>query len=181
MSVIKVNQIQTANGVIMANLNSSGANIGFQLASTLVPAFSAYGNTSYSITTNVDTKVRFQNERFDTANCFDNATNFRFTPNVAGYYQINYISRFQTAASPAMTIAYSMLYKNGSVYIVGNQFMGASTGTNWNIPSSELVYMNGTTDYLEVYLNVGGSSILINDAATTSFVSSFSGFLARSA
>ena len=181
MSVLKLNQIQTASGVIMANLNSSGANAGIQLASNLAPAFSASGNTSYSITTNVDTKVRFQNKRFDTANCFDNVTNFRFTPNVAGYYQVNYIVRFQTAASPAMTIAYSMLFKNGRIYITGNQFMGVSTGTNWDIPSSELVYMNGTTDYLEVYLNVGGTSILINDNTTTAFVSSFSGFLARSA
>jgi hypothetical protein len=142
------------------------------------PAFSAYGNVSYSITSGVDTKVRFQTERFDTANCFDNVTNYRFTPNVAGYYQINYIGRFQ-ASSPS--IAYLMLYKNGSSYITGNQIMGISGGSNFDMPASELVYMNGTTDYLEVYINVGGSSILVNENTTTTFVSSFSGYLARNA
>ena len=143
------------------------------------PAFSAYGGSSYSITTGVDTKVRFNTERFDTANCFDSTTNYRFTPNVAGYYQVNYIARFG-ATTP--TIAYVMLFKNGSLYIVGNQIMGISAGTNFDIPASELVSMNGTTDYLEVYLNVGGgSSISINDANLSTFTSQFSGFLARAA
>jgi hypothetical protein len=143
------------------------------------PAFSAYGGASYSITQGVDTKVRFNTERFDTANCFDNTTNYRFTPNVAGYYQVNYIARF---AATAPTIAYVMLFKNGSLYVVGNQIMGISAGTNFDVPASEIVSMNGTTDYLEVYLNVGGgSSISINDANLSTFTSQFSGFLARAA
>jgi hypothetical protein len=142
------------------------------------PAFSAYGGSSYSITSGVNTKVQFNNERFDTASCFDSTTNFRFTPNVAGYYQVNYIARF---VATAPSIAYVMLFKNGSVYIVGNQIMGISAGTNFDLPASELVSMNGTTDYLEVYLNVGGSSISINDTGGSTFTSQFSGFLARAA
>ena len=64
MSILKVNQIQTANGVIMANLNSSGANIGFQLASSLAPAFSAYANASQSISSVTYTKITFDTENF---------------------------------------------------------------------------------------------------------------------
>ena len=151
---------------------------GTMMVSGNMPAFSAYGGSSYSITNGVDTKVRFNTERFDTANCFDSTTNYRFTPNVAGYYQVNYIARF---AATAPSIAYVMLFKNGSLYIVGNQIMGISAGTNFDLPASELVSMNGTTDYLEVYLNVGGSSINVNDANLSTFTSQFSGFLARAA
>jgi len=142
------------------------------------PAFSAYGNSSYSATSGVDTKVRFQTERFDTANCFDNVTNYRFTPNVAGYYQVNYIGRYQASS---VNISYVMLFKNGSLYIVGSQLMGMSSGTIYiDMSASDLVYMNGTTDYLEVYMHIGGSSILINDSVSL-FASSFSGSLVRAA
>jgi hypothetical protein len=151
---------------------------GTVMVSGNMPAFSAYGGSSYSITSGVNTKVQFNNERFDTASCFDSTTNFRFTPNVAGYYQVNYIARF-VATSP--TLAYVMLFKNGSTYIVGNQIMGISSGSNFDLPASELVNMNGTTDYLEVYLNVTGSSISINDTGGSTFTSQFSGFLARAA
>jgi len=168
--------LQLASGT--GNLVTVPSVTGTAMVSGNMPAFSAFGNVSYSITTGVDTKVRFETERFDTANCFDSTTNYRFTPNVAGYYQINYIGRFQ-AASPS--IAYLMLFKNGSSYIVGNQIMGISSGSNFDLPASELVSMNGTTDYLEVYINVGGTSILVNDNPTTTFVSSFSGYLARAA
>jgi hypothetical protein len=144
------------------------------------PAFSAFGNSSYSATSGVDTKVRFNNERFDTANCFDPTTNFRFTPNVAGYYQINYTVRFQIGSS--FSIAYTMLYKNGSVYAIGNQIMNLGAGTVYmDMPASDLVYMNGTTDYLEVYVNIGATTITINDSVGTGFSSLFSGCLVRGA
>ena len=51
------------------------------------PTFSVYRNTTeQSVTSNVATKIQFNAEEFDTANCFDSTTNYRFTPNVAGYY-----------------------------------------------------------------------------------------------
>jgi hypothetical protein len=153
---------------------------GTAMVSGNMPAFSAFGNSSYSATSGVDTKVRFNNERFDTANCFDPTTNFRFTPNVAGYYQINYTVRFQIGSS--FSIAYTMLFKNGSVYAVGNQIMNLGAGTIYmDMPASDLVYMNGTTDYLEVYVNIGATTITINDSTGTGFSSLFSGCLVREA
>ena len=146
------------------------------------PAFSASGTSSYTITQGVDTKVRFNNELFDTANCFDSTTNYRFTPSVAGYYQLNFVARFQV--SPSMSIAYVMVFKNGSAAYTINQVMGMTTGSSlyWNMPGSYLIYMNGSTDYVEIYLNVGASgTITVNDNASPPFQSTFSGFLARSA
>jgi hypothetical protein len=53
------------------------------------PAFRAYNNANQNITASTFTKVLLQVEDFDTASCFDNTTNYRFTPTVAGYYQVS--------------------------------------------------------------------------------------------
>lgn len=144
MSVIKVNQIQTANGVIMANLNSSGANIGFQLASTMAPAFSAYSNTTQTgVSAATWTKIVFQVEEFDTNNNFASST---FTPTVAGYYQLNACSDLNPSSGSPQ--AYG-LYKNGSRIKRGT---GSYTYISENYCNlSSVVYANGTTDYFEIY------------------------------
>ena len=144
MSVLKLNQIQTASGVIMANLNSSGANAGIQLASNLAPAFGAYSNAAQTgISGATWTKILFQVEEYDTNNNFASS---RFTPTVAGYYQFNACSDLNpTSGSPQ---AYA-LYKNGSSIKRGS---GAYTYISENYCTlSTMVYANGTTDYFEMY------------------------------
>ena len=178
MSVLKVNQIQTANGVIMANLNSSGANIGFQLASTLAPAFSAYANAGQTITAGTFTKVAINTEYFDTANCFDSTTNYRFTPNVAGYYQVGCYVVYRQ--SPIID-SYVVLRKNGSTVKTGTSITisSGSNLTNLNFGLNALIYMNGTTDYLEIYaLSDGTGNLTVIDTSASTY---FHGFLARSA
>jgi hypothetical protein len=118
------------------------------------PAFSAYNTASQSVANNTNTKVIFQTEEFDTANCFDNATNYRFTPTVAGYYQINANVSW---AGVTANVVLSQLYKNGSAFKAGNREQASGQYT-WQVLST-LVYANGTTDYFEVYAyqNSGGS------------------------
>jgi len=172
MSVLKVNQIQTANGVIMANLNSSGANVGIQLASTLAPAFSAVSSGTQSITSSTYTKVQFATENFDTNSNFDSTTNHRFTPTVAGYYQVNATLDCEGAGS--QNIFVGMIYKNGSENAPGIRFLDIRvSSTLIRTTGSSLIYMNGTTDYLEVYVWINGTSPTV--------IGNFSGFLARSA
>jgi len=110
------------------------------------PAFSAYRSSSQSMTSGTNTKVQFDTELFDTANCYDNTTNYRFTPNVAGYYQINL--KVQTGGSSPSDI-FCAIQKNGGTEIYrGNR--GTSGVISTNI--SALIYMNGSTDYVEGYL-----------------------------
>jgi hypothetical protein len=118
------------------------------------PAFSAYNTASQSVANNTNTKVLFQTEEFDTANCFDNATNYRFTPTVAGYYQINANVSW---AGVTANVVLSQLYKNGSAFKAGNREQASGQYT-WQVIST-LVYANGTTDYFEIYAfqNSGGS------------------------
>ena len=53
-----------------------------------VPAFYAYLSSSQDINDSTNTKVQFNTELFDTDNTYDNSTNYRFTPGVAGKYVI---------------------------------------------------------------------------------------------
>jgi hypothetical protein len=180
MSVLKLNQIQTANGVIMANLNSSGANIGFQLASSLAPAFSAYklGSSQTSFSNSTGTKVILDGEIFDTANCFDSTTNYRFTPNVAGYYQIQGCIESNWLVSQ-YSFYKASIYKNGSEYVRWQ--LNGTTGT-YNYPAfnvSSIIYFNGSTDYVELYVYSTGGNTPAYDQG--SYATYFTGAFIRSA
>jgi hypothetical protein len=173
MSILKVNQIQTANGVIMANLNSSGANIGFQLASSLAPAFSAYNNATQSISNNTLTKINFQVEDFDTNNNFASS---RFTPTIAGYYQINAGLNIAPAASGVAAVA---IYKNGNEWQSGSQIPMNGTYSVRPVVST-VIYFNGSTDYVEIYgLQISGGSL--NVGTNVTIATWFTGSFIRSA
>ena len=124
------------------------------------PSFSAYLSSSQTISSNTQTKinstftkVQFDTEEFDTANCYDNSTNYRFTPNVAGYYQVS-IGMLSVYSS--QTLAYVTLFKNGAEYKRLNSIPGNGNEVN----GSALVYLNGSTDYIEAYGLINGSGTL---------------------
>jgi hypothetical protein len=139
------------------------------------PAFSATNNAIQSISGSTYTKVLFQTEVFDTNNNFASST---FTPTVAGYYQINatLYHNWGSAGSVASTI----IYKNGVIDTAFASRYGSNTGPWGSITTSTLLYLNGSTDYVEVYAwsNNGSPSIEPTNAANTT---TFSGCLVRSA
>jgi hypothetical protein len=112
------------------------------------PAFSAYrGTSAQSFSTVTFTKVQLNAEDFDTDNCFDPTTDFRFTPNKAGKYQMNTTLKVTGGSSVRNIIA---IYKNGSNYLRLND--ETTGGSNPTASASVLIDMNGTTDYLELYV-----------------------------
>jgi len=133
-----------------------------------MPAFSANLNANQSISATTFTKIAFNAELFDTANAFDSTTNYRFTPQVAGYYQLNAGS----TVNGTITGLYILIYKNGSN--IARTFTGTSAYAN----ISNLIYLNGSSDYVEVYLYAYGSPSTINGNTTETF---FSGSLVRGA
>jgi hypothetical protein len=120
---------------------------GTMMVSGNMPAFSAYNSNLQSVATSTYTKIQFNTEEFDTNSNYDNATNYRFTPTVAGYYQVNlFIGNASGTATGTYTIA--AIYKNGSVF-KSCLFQGATNGPATIV--SAIIQMNGTTDYLEGY------------------------------
>jgi hypothetical protein len=114
------------------------------------PAFSAYANGNQSISSNTFTKVNLGTEEFDTNSNFASS---RFTPTVAGYY----IMTFGMVAVQGSAFGLIYSYKNGSYY---KSFTGG-VGTDLYMGGSHVVYMNGTTDYMEMYVFLSGSSPVI--------------------
>ena len=121
------------------------------------PAFSAYRATSnQSLTSGTAAKVQLNAEEFDTADCFDPTTNFRFTPNVAGYYKV---SGFVATVGTSVTAGFASVYKNGSEYKRGAQLNLSSGNASYQaFGVSALVYLNGSTDYVELWGLVIGTS-----------------------
>jgi hypothetical protein len=128
-------------------------------------AFSAYAGASTTLTNNADTKVLFDTEEFDTNSNFASS---RFTPTVAGYYQINGAVRIQAVAS-GNTI-YISIYKNGAAYKLGNLVIQPNTADPILLVTS-VVYMNGSTDYVEIYAfqNFGSTRTTQASSGTTYF------------
>jgi hypothetical protein len=110
------------------------------------PAFSAYASGTQSITTVSFTKIQINTELFDTNSNFDPTTNYRFTPTVAGYYQVNGAVLISIGATGVVTAS---IYKNGSLAAIGNST--ASDSFNAYSAISTLLYLNGSTDYIELY------------------------------
>lgn len=125
-------------------------------------AFKAYlgvTGTSYSTA-----KLQLDTEYFDTGTYFDSTTNYRFTPLVSGYYAFNgsiYSSKSDTAARGVS------IYFNGTEH-VGSYTSGASSGYEWRTVSTVL-YMNGSTDYVELYSKVASGSQTVDAAHLSGF------------
>lgn len=143
--------VQTADNSGVLQLASGTGNLvtipsvtGTAMVSGNMPAFSAYTNSTTTLTANTDIKVTFGAEVFDTANCFASS---RFTPNVAGYYLVNVCLSVNYWNGIIFSAA---VFKNGSAYQYGQTAYPQTTG-GVRASISTLVYLNGTTDYIEGY------------------------------
>jgi hypothetical protein len=135
------------------------------------PAFSAYASNNQTVTTNTYTKIAFNTSNFDTNSNYS-TSNYRFTPTVAGYYQIN--GAMQGSATSTFTLQLISIYKNGSLYANG------TTAYNNNAVDfvSSIVYLNGSTDYVELWGVVYASgTCTFNSGSTNTY---FNGSYIRS-
>ena len=139
------------------------------------PAFSAYASSNQTLSNSTWVKVQCGTEEFDTNSNYDNATNYRFTPTIAGYYQVSGSCNFSVSSA---NTRFLQIYKNGSSF---KKFQDvAANATNYmQLSGSCLVYLNGTTDYVELYVlqNSGGSL----DTSANSAQVYFQAFMARAA
>lgn len=145
-------------------------------ASTQVtgPAFSASSNAVQTITSGSFTQVSLQTEEFDTNSNFASNT---FTPTVAGYYQFtfNVVGRATTTLSRFIV----SVYKNGAT--TGRQWdCDVDSGAAWFVNGARLLYCNGTTDAITLYVYMEGTGTL-SIGSTDANTNYFSGVLVRAA
>jgi hypothetical protein len=151
-----------APGAAGARLTSDGTNWARKGGLT---AFKATRNTNQSIARATHTKVQYATETFDTGGMYDNATNYRYTPTVAGKYVICMFGLFDGAFTLGSRVVFE-LYKNGALYAYYTTIISA---TNGFVSGSltDIFDMNGSTDYVEGYVyqdDVSGSRNLLGGA-----------------
>ena len=134
------------------------------------PAFMAHANDQSGIVLATSTKSILQYEDLDTDGCFDNTTNYRFTPTTAGQYYI-FAGLCGHNASAVMNNVNGRIYFNGSAAVVGamslNQISEWYTG---RCTCACILEFNGSSDYVELfgYIDGGaGTNYFIGSGAST--------------
>jgi hypothetical protein len=141
--------IDTNGNVISANV----------VISSLKPAFAVYANTQTTTSASTYTKIAFKFKELDSTNSFDSVTNYRYQPKLAGWYQIN----GSVGWIASQTETYTVIVKNGTIYRWGTDSAGYGTNV------SAMIYLNGSTDYIELFVVTAGSTLNVTGASATYF------------
>ena len=152
--------LTNATGLPQAGLGTNVAGNG--------PTFSYYQSSAQTLSANTITKLTFTSSEWDTTGGMYASS--RFTPTIAGYYQIFGGAALSSVA--AGMLAY--VYKNGSVF---KKTTNTNPSSSSGVGGSFLVYCNGSTDYIEIYAQIAVSQALVTGIADTYF----QGVLVRSA
>lgn len=109
--------------------------------------FRAYRNAVQAIPSGADDKVEFNTLTRDPFDDYDETTLYRYTPSKQGKYLITSTIQYEANISG---IRGARIYKNGAVHSVKDA--GAiSAGDETGVTISDIVDMNGTTDYIEIF------------------------------
>lgn len=158
VNALKIFSIRTADPLVIGTTNLSILDLAPN------PAISVHRNgiDQTGIATSTFTKIQFTTEEFDTNSNFDNATNYRFTPTVAGKYLVTLAATVKNLGSGKF-MALS-IEKNGS------RFKDVLTAANGAISDAgtsitALIDFNGSSDYIEgfVFHNHGSSRDVYGD------------------
>jgi len=119
------------------------------------PSFSVnLGGASQLNITNPD-KILWGTKVFDTNGDYDNTSNYRFTPTVAGKYLLTATVTFTDVANLDQLSIF--MYKNGAEYkskhksTRNTQIDGISATAGDTLTISVVVDVNGSTDYFEIF------------------------------
>ena len=131
-----------------------------------VAPFYAYRSAVQSVPPSTLTKVQFNAELFDTSGVYSTTT-YRFQPNVAGYYLIT--AQVSFAVGSVTSTILTEITKNGFQY--ADFSVISQVGSTPIVGGSTTMYLNGTTDFVEVYAfqNTGVTVNLAAGSHNTAF------------
>lgn len=133
------------------------------------PLFAATNSGSFSTSTTQAKVNTISVVSYNVGSCYDSAQS-RFTPTTAGFYLI-YTNAIYSSGT-AITWAGIYIYKNGTIADpAALNFYTTNSSTAVSAMNTSFLYLNGTTDYIELYSRSSASS------AITSIV--FTGALLR--
>ena len=176
MGTIKTTNIETITGSGTLTLGQSGETISIPSGATLdlsnatqtgvggvnTPSFEVSLSSDQTLSGGVETLVAFDTIHIDTGNYFSTSTR-RFTPQVAGKYYIYALAQQYTSGN---TLSYITIRKNNvrrARFAVDNR--SSANGTSNSHTVSTIVDMNGTTDYVDMYVSFNGTGTPVRIAA----------------
>lgn len=148
-----------ANALVNFSAGTLTVSVVATAADFVRPVFRAYRASNQTITVNQYNKVQITTVAIDTCGGFDNTTDYRYTPNVAGHYMFT-----GQVAGSGYSRLFANIYKNGSV-VAG----GSDNATAYRSSVNDIIYMNGTTDYVELWVYSTVSPIVTGTASDIYF------------
>jgi len=116
------------------------------------PSFMATMSDHLTVSENTYTKLPFDTEVLDTDGCYDNSSNYRFTPDVSGKYLITLSNSIEkSGATSGMGYTLSRIYKNGSSVFSTYTDFSANYGYAIQGTVSAIIDFDGSSDYVEAY------------------------------
>jgi len=173
MSKLETNTIDTLSGSTNLTIGSTNSStVTFENGSPtghMYPAFEATLTSNQTISDATRTTINFNSKTFDTDNCYDNTTNYRFTPTVAGKYFCYANANLDSQANSNLNTAGLYFLKNGSTTEAERitSFLN-NPARYYNAPIYKVIDFNGTTDYIVVqaYIDDTSGSPVINGSAS---------------
>ena len=141
---------------------------------TNAPAFEAYVGTQQTISHLADTKVQFNTEVFDSDNKYDNSSNYRFTPGVAGKYYV-YANIGVKVGQFEIQQHNVKIALNGSDYRTVQMYVQPSEMAIHSNYASAVMDLN-TTDYVEIFTTVrqtGSGTMYISADSKVSYFGAY--------
>jgi len=173
MGTIKTTNIEPIadNGTV--TLGSSGDTFtlgsGVKQSNLMYPAFAAYLSADQTVSDATYTKAELDTKLLDTDNCYDNSTNYRFTPTVAGKYFVYGQVRGDSTGSNSLARVITNIYKNGTRVAESQIYPSAANYSNViSSFTSVILDMNGSSDYIELfgYIDASSGTPVINGASS---------------
>jgi len=158
MSKLETNTIDNISGSSTLTIGDSNTStITLKSGATLTnfpdntPAFHAFLSADQgSLSDAATVKIQVNSETYDSDGTYDNSTNYRFTPGVAGKYFFYGAALISSGATANLREAELYIYKNGSS-IGKSTFNYVDQYSQVATPMLNIVDVANTTDYYELY------------------------------
>ena len=111
------------------------------------------GGTDYNLGTYFNNQANFP---YVNGGSVWNTTTGRFTPDRPGKYFVKGQAHFDGGSSQLQVI-WAMIRKNGTTYVSSEINESSSNANEQSVTVEGIIPMNGTTDYLELWMNVSNT------------------------
>lgn len=125
-------------------------------------------SANFGLTAGVDTKMPFDVVDFQTGALWD-AVNHRFTPNLAGKYLVTAMAQLNGNA-PGTTNQLVEIKKNGANLALSDTLIAGIAGFVQSLFVSDIVVLNGSTDYIEGWVSTGGNTLTLLGGSTLTYM-----------